>query len=51
LETNDYNNIVQQQLERVDVSRLDFVRSGKCVLAKREMICRYSTQMKSGSYD
>jgi len=38
-------------LGRVDVSRLDFVRSGKHVLAKRGMMCRYSTQMTSGSYD
>ena len=32
---------------RVDVSRLDFVRSGKYVLAKRGMMCSYSTQMTS----
>ena len=38
-------------LGRVDVSRLDFVRSGKHVLAKRGMMCRYSTQMMSGSYN
>ncbi|KEK28866.1 hypothetical protein SXM_1472 [Shewanella xiamenensis] len=34
-------------LGRVDVSRLDFVRSGKFVLAKRGMMCSYSTQMTS----
>ena len=38
-------------LGRVDVSRLDFVRSGKHVLAKRGMMCSHSTQMTSGSYD
>jgi len=38
-------------LGRVDVLRLDFVRSGKHVLAKRGMKCSYSTQMTSGSYD
>ncbi|MEE2026346.1 hypothetical protein DIKCMJMK_00195 [Shewanella oneidensis] len=35
------------RLGRVDVSRLDFVRSGKYVLAKRGMMCSYSTQMTS----
>ena len=34
-------------LGRVDVSRLNFVRSGKLVLAKRGMMCSYSTQMTS----
>jgi len=38
-------------LGRVDVSRLNFVRSGKHVLAKRGMMCRYSTQMTSGFCD
>jgi len=35
---------------RVDVSRLDFVRSGKHVIAQQGMMCRYTTQMTSGSY-
>ena len=39
-----------QHLGRVDASRLDFVRSGKHVLAKRGMMCRYSTPMTNGSY-
>ncbi|MGL5395897.1 MAG: hypothetical protein ACRDBQ_11590 [Shewanella sp.] len=38
-------------LGRVDVSRLNFVRSGKLVLAERGMMYRYSTQMTSGAYD
>lgn len=43
--------IFNDEIRPVGVSRLDFVRSGKYVLAKRGMMCRYSTQMTSGSYD